>query len=749
MSTPDIAAAIAAATERIAPAWPLDRLIAVNPHWGWIHRPVEDAGAALTVLGGARLLEGRTARRIPLVADRLGARAAVVHQIGQHCAAYFDAGQASWHAPMEQGLFAGWRERVRADRGITWPGGRSSALCALAALPADPQAAIEAALTQLGVPSAAWTACATAWLLDVNGWAAACAYKRWQARLAGGDDAHIVELLAIRAAWDLLLAAGVERSVLATFAHEWASVPEAIAAERERQAPDWARLAGAERALQASIVRILARPPARPTAPRAQAVFCIDVRSELMRRALEAANPEVATLGFAGFFGVPADHRPLGSTIQQPQLPGLLAPRVTIEEVIDDASLVERRRARLRADVGWDRWRSTPASGFGFVEACGVVYAAQLARASCPSSAPPQTWQTSRIEPAERGRVRPRLAVSAEEAAQIAEGALRGMGLVGYLAPLVLFCGHGGQSANNPHAASLDCGACCGQTGEVNARALAGVLNDPAVRELLSARGVTVPPSTHFLAGLHNTTTDDVTLFDLETVPLALRSHVAELERDLARASAAVRAERAPSLGLPQLEPEALARALRERANDWAETRPEWALAGNAAFIAASRARTRGANLGGRAFLHEYDHRSDPSRAILTQILTAPVVVAHWINFQYLASSVDPERFGAGNKLLHNVVGAGLGVFEGNGGDLRIGLPWQSVHDGERLRHEPLRLSVFIDAPRASIDAVLAEQGTVRDLVDHGWLHLLALEGDSVPTCYRRCYGGGWERADN
>ncbi len=187
---------------------------------------------------------------------------------------------------------------------------------------------------------------------------------------------------------------------------------------------------------------------------------------------------------------------------------------------------------------------------------------------------------------------------------------------------------------------------------------------------------------------------------------------------------------------------------MRERATNWAETRPEWALADNAAFVAAPRARTRGADLHGRVFLHDYDHRLDTDRGVLTLILTAPVVVAHWINLQYLASTVDPVRHGAGNKLLHNVVGGGIGVFEGNGGDLRIGLPWQSVHDGSRLRHTPRRLSVFIEAPRAAIDAVLEAHEPVRRLVDHGWLHLLAIEGDTLPTFHRRRRDGGWEAAD-
>ena len=112
----------------------------------------------------------------------------------------------------------------------------------------------------------------------------------------------------------------------------------------------------------------------------------------------------------------------------------------------------------------------------------------------------------------------------------------------------------------------------------------------------------------------------------------------------------------------------------------------------------------------------------------MTLIMTAPMVVTNWINMQYHASTVDNRRYGSGNKVLHNVVGGRIGVFEGNGGDLRIGLAMQSLHDGETLRHPPLRLSVFIEAPRDSIDAVIAGEGVVLDLVANGWLHLLRIE---------------------
>jgi uncharacterized protein YbcC (UPF0753/DUF2309 family) len=750
-----VADAVAQACDRIAPSWPLDRSIAVNPHWGWIDRPVEEAAAVVGVLAGMRLLPDADVRRWPLLADLAGRRDAVVHQISQHCAAHFDAGQARWHLPTEGedgGLYRSWLLRVAADRGLDWPQGRAAARQSLAGLPTEPMAAIVHVAERLALPPRGLPACLAAWLLDLNGWAAACAWQRWQARLRGDDDARLLELLAIRATWDLLLVAALPAADVQAWARRWDDVDAAIGVEQAHQRAGWQQLEAQERALQSRMIAALVRTRSLPSvAPAVQAVFCIDVRSEVLRRALEAAEPAVVTRGFAGFFGLPVDYRPAGSPWRQPHLPGLLLPSLTVNDTQDGRplaqSLIERRRARLSLAADWDGWRGTPVTGFSFVESCGLLYAADLLRASLARPAPPEAWSRAGLRHDEARTLRPQLALDPEAAAELAAGVLRAMGLIEGWAPLLLLCGHAGQSVNNPHAAALDCGACGGQSGEVNARALAALLNGTTVRAALRARGIHLPASTHVIAGLHNTTTDEVTLFDVERVPEPLAATLATLQRALAAAGAAARAERAPGLGLPVQPPSALLNRLRQRAAHWAVTRPEWALADNAAFIAAPRARTLGADLGGRVFLHDYDHRLDADRKVLSLILTAPVVVAHWINLQYLASSVDPLRQGAGNKLLHNVVGGGVGVFEGNGGDLRIGLPWQSVHDGERLRHTPLRLSVFVEAPRDAIDAVVAAHQTVRRLVDHGWMHLLAIEGELAPRFARRLRGGGWEPA--
>ncbi|WP_373280654.1 putative inorganic carbon transporter subunit DabA [Methylomonas koyamae] len=56
----------------------------------------------------------------------------------------------------------------------------------------------------------------------------------------------------------------------------------------------------------------------------------------------------------------------------------------------------------------------------------------------------------------------------------------------------------------------------------------------------------------------------------------------------------------------------------------------------------------------------------------------------------------------------------------------------QSLHDGRNLRHEPLRLSVFIEAPAAMIEQVLEHQAGVRQLVENRWLHLLRIDPNQL-----------------
>jgi len=618
-------------------------------------------------------------------------------------------------------------------------------------------------MRRLSLPAHTWADYLESVLLTVNGWASWCAYLRWQARLAGADDTNLRDLLAIRLAWGAVLlqckADGTGHQALTELQRQWARSPDAIdqAYGALRVDEVW------QRALELGYQRELAHQLVGAQQPEAaatrsepvqvQAAFCIDVRSEPMRRALEAAWPAIQTIGFAGFFGLPSAYSPLGSNARWPQLPGLLAPTVTVEDRVVQttpsgqstdltaAASAERQR-RWAWSAPWDAASRWPGASYSYVEAAGLGYVAKLAQWLRPSTDARTRLETEGLPVRYRPLCRPTLSgLATPDKVALAAKILHAMGIDRHLAPTVLLVGHGSQSANNAHAAALDCGACCGQSGEVNVRALAQMLNEPSVRAGLRSLGIAIPEQTVFIGALHNTTTDEIEGFDLDTLPAPALARWQQLAPVWARACDQVRRERAPTLELDATLPASkLLLELRRRANDGAQTRPEWGLVGNASFVIAPRSRTVGVALQGRSFLHDYDSANDADGSVLELLMTAPMLVTHWINWQYHASTCDPHRLGSGNKVLHNVVGGRTGVFEGNGGDLRIGLSLQSVHDGQRFVHEPLRLTVVIDAPAPRIEAVLQRHAVVRHLVDNGWLYLWRFDGVGLQR-YQR---GDW-----
>jgi uncharacterized protein YbcC (UPF0753/DUF2309 family) len=694
---------------------------------------------------------------------RLSWRQAITHQVSQTCAAYFDEHQANWQPGRERGLYAFWRDTLQHDHGIGLLMGLPQIGRAINALPATAMDAERWVIERLGLPSAVWSDYLESVLLTVNGWASWCAYLGWQADLVGSNDLHLRELLSIRLAWGALLleckddAATLE--ALAALLRAWSQAPSVLRDTETALRIDEVWQLALEIGYQRNLAKGLSSASSCgvPSAEvEVQAVFCIDVRSEPLRRALEAMWSGIQTLGFAGFFGLPTAYTPLATQARCPQLPGLLAPTMETSDCIISADsatsqshvALERtasrsRRVRFAIEDQWlmaSRW---PAAAFSFVEAAGLGYLGKLGNWLLPGRKTRVRDDLHGLPSRYRSICRPQLTgLSLEAKVELAARVLHALGLEHKLAPLVLLAGHGSQSANNPHAAALDCGACCGQTGEVNARSLAQLLNDLDVRQGLQMQGLTIPESTVFVAALHNTTTDEIEGFDLDLLPPAALARWERLQTVFAHACDQVRRERAPSLHLdPRAAQEELLGQLRRRANDGAQTRPEWGLAGNAAFLIAPRCRSLGVFLGGRSFLHEYDASQDTDGSVLELLMTAPMLVSHWINWQYHASTCDPQRLGSGNKVLHNVVGGNLGVFEGNGGDLRIGLSRQSLHDGDRWMHEPLRLTVIIDAPRAAIEAVIGKHRAVRQLVNNRWLHLWRF---TQTTSLERYDQGNW-----
>ncbi|HSF08081.1 MAG TPA: DUF2309 domain-containing protein, partial [Nitrospirales bacterium] len=489
--------------------------------------------------------------------------------------------------------------------------------------------------------------------------------------------------------------------------------------------------------------------------PRAQTMFCIDARSESFRRHLEDRGP-YETFGYAGFFGVPMSYMAFDSHDHLALCPILLTPKAEVVEIPRG-----KQDDRICDYFSGSRWhqfshhlfhdlKQNPIASLIHIDVLGIFFSIGLIgktlfRSSFNSLknllhnwfANPLTTciPVDRVIEQEITARRPgqlTKGFTLHEQADFVEGGLRVIGLTKNFGRFVMVCGHGSQSDNNPYFSALDCGACGGSHGDPNARVFSAMANNPEVRRILKEYDLVIPEDTWFLPAKHNTTTDQVTLYDLVDVPPA---YVEELElfiKDLEQAGAHQALERCHRIpGAPtEISPHAAFLHVRTRSMDWANSRPEWGLSGNAAFLIGRRAITKGLCLEGRVFLHSYDPESDPDGGFLEKIMTAPLIVGELISLTYYFSSVDPWCYGSGSKVIHNIV-AGIGVMLGSQSDLQKGLPLQSVNDGTHHYHEPMRLLAIIEAPPDRIQAIIQKHTLLQHIFHNQWMNLMALDPDS------------------
>lgn len=689
----------------------------------------------------------------------------IVNDVSRHLSSHFDQGQALWNSPWQgQPLFQAWRQMVVIGRRMELLGIRNFRQF-VSDMPESPAESITRSLELLGVPQAAWKPFLLCQLHSVSGWASFLRYQGWSPGSAESLTEDLVGLLAIRLVYDVALACTfesdcpangwVDRSALTWDDSEFAdSSPFSITACYCLQV---ASEIAYEKQLCQSLSGQAAEKQAaekRPTErKRLQMIFCIDVRSEVFRRHLESVDHGIETMGFAGFFGLPFEFVSLGSDSGAAQCPVLLNPGFQIHESIGGANAkdvglaVNRRQTTRQLRTIWKSFQRSAASCFSFVESIGLTYMGKLLTDSLRITKPVASPEFDGVAEDQHHRCGPVLKTTdgtqlpLSQQITLAENMLRNLGLTDNFAEVVAICGHGADVVNNPYKSGLDCGACGGHSGEPNARVAALLLNNPDVRDALQQRGISIPEDTLFVAAIHNTTTDEIKFFDTADIAPDMRQRMQAIQEWTASAGQLCRTERTLRMAIESGAANPGNDVFR-RSRDWAEVRPEWGLAGNAAFIVAPRSRTQGLNLAGRTFMHNYDHHNDPELRILELIMTAPMVVTSWINLQYYASAVDNRHFGSGNKLIHNLVGQ-FGVLEGNGGDLMTGLPWQSVHDGQQYQHEPLRLLVLIEAPPESVQIIIQRHAHVRHLVTNGWLSLVVLHESSY---YRWTSQESWQK---
>ncbi len=582
----------------------------------------------------------------------------------------------------------------------------------------------------------------------------------------------------------------------------------------------------------------------REKRPFAQFLFCIDVRSERMRRQLEHVG-DYQTYGIAGFFGVPASFVGLDKGSETHLAPVVVMPKNLVLELAiarqadDEAfvSVLEKVFHDLKASV---------LSPFITVEAIGLLFGLDMFGKSLAPLAYNQ-WrqrllplpQSSRLlldklsrEQAdsiirslqrvlivraighEHGVAREevtdemvrelretalghrqgntafarylkldadaearlierlqrvyrinqgyaqiqleqlgRIGYTLDEQIGFASTALRSIGMTGEFSRFVVLTGHGSTSENNPYESALDCGACGGNHGLVSARVLAQIANRTAVREGLRVKGIDIGSDVWFVPAFHNTTTDELSLYDLELLPPAHLVYVERLTNGLNAASRLCAAERLATLeysdsatGAPSVgDPVSAYRRARRNAMDWSQVRPEWGLSGNAAFVIGRRHITERLDMQGRVFLQSYDYLCDRKGRLLENILTGPLVVGQWISMEHYFSAVDNEHYGSGSKVYHNVAGR-FGVMTGNLSDLRTGLPSQTVLKDGRPYHEPLRLLTVIEAPFEHAKRAIYGIVKIRNLVHNGWIRMVV--ADPVSGLFHLFEDGEWRPCD-
>ncbi|MGB2922600.1 MAG: DUF2309 domain-containing protein [Mycobacterium sp.] len=690
----------------------------------------------------------------------------VAHAIDTQAAKWTTAflGEASWPMPdHEQGFYRAWRALAPTDRTLS-----RTVRSRLRDIAERPDDAVLEALEVLGVTDQDRITYLQAHLTRLPGWAA---HVTWCSDRDAGID--LLQYLAMRLSYEAALlenhhgptmepavpAPCTARERAAHLCEVWrvGDVTEsdlATAARILAALPTPARLMIWQNAFEGHyqdrlLADLTSHPPRNSPPAHTHLITCIDTRSEGLRRHLESCG-DYETLGFAGFFAVAIRFTDLQGGAPADLCPVLISPNHHIaERPAPHARHAAERRVRGATTLGgaesaFHAAKESAAAPFALAEAAGWI-AGPLAAA--------KTFSPSAVAGLRR-RLRDVISPAAQtlltvesmplpERVLFAQVTLKTIGLTTGFGRLVVLCGHHSDTENNPYQASLDCGACGGQGGGPNARTAARILNQAEVRDELRGAGINIPDHTHVVAALHDTATDRITVLDTHLIPPSHRADVDRLETDLARAGRALAAERCAVLpgARRHRSPRAAARHVGRRSVDWAQVYPEWGLAGNAAFVIAPRDVTRGLDLQRRTFLHSYDADTDADATALETILTAPLVVAQWINCQYYFSTVAPDVFGAGTKTVHNVVG-NVGVITGHVGDLSLGLPQQSVSYRNRLLHEPLRLLAVVQAPLARIDTVVDRNPILQQLFGNDWVAVAAREHPAHP--WQRWTRAGW-----
>ncbi|MFZ2172222.1 MAG: DUF2309 domain-containing protein, partial [Methylococcaceae bacterium] len=386
----------------------------------------------------------------------------------------------------------------------------------------------------------------------------------------------------------------------------------------------------------------------REKRPESQIIFCMDDREEGFRRHLEELNPDIETLGAAGFFGVAMNYKGLDDSKVTSLCPVVLTPAHEVREVPrtgSDKTLASHNRGR-KLNQWIANWLHhglrqnlllphpvidaiAPLTLMGLVAKSLLPKPQNRLLALIAQSISPKVKTQLKFTSSDNATIaspdHPKQGFTDSEQADRVAGFLRNTGLTYGFSELVILMGHGSISQNNPHLAAYDCGACSGRHGGPNARVFAAMANRPEIRKLLAGRGIIIPSDTWFIGAEHNTCNEAISWYDLCDIPADRLASLKKLQQELRHAQFMSAHERCRRLASAPRQPtpkEALAH-MEERAADFSQSRPELGHATNASALVGRRSLTQGVFFDRRLFLISYDPTQDPQGKILEGILLA------------------------------------------------------------------------------------------------------------------------------
>lgn len=695
----------------IAPFWPLKNLVAVNPLCGLEDLPIEQA-----LVEGKILFESNELPREMKLINR---------QTIKWLQAFFDDGHAVIAMPYRsRGLYGSWKTLIRFDLQLI--GNKTKMLQWVLDLPESSDDAITQCLMRLNIPEKHQGIFLTLMLTTLPGWASHIKYCiHWKENsMPSKYPVSESDYLAFRLIITTLL---------------WEKASDLLhwyETCRKEVGNDTNFIKQIKKCESAYMLPLLSQLKNQTVSSSvvsdAQLVFCIDVRSEPFRKKIESLG-NYETFGFSGFFGIPVRIQNAVTKECYNSCPVLLKPKHTIQDAPDCSKSMQgldqlafNRMNTLCAL--YQALQNNLMTSFVWVGLSGLCLGVWMVlKTFAPFFAEKIRYTVTQL-------VRPDIpfapkldSISLEEQYLYAKSALETIGLVGDFSSLIVFCGHAGAAQNNAYASLLNCGACGGHKGGMNARVLAKILNTADIRNKLYLEGIMIPCATRFFAAEHNTTTDEVIIFADEIFEGSMKNSMDKLKQDLIAAANANGHQRLAAMSLDGIEIRGT-KSSKRFALDWSQSYPEWGLALNASFIVAPRNLTKNIDLNGRSFLHSYDYQKDPDALVLTTILTAPMIVAQWINSQYMLSTLDNVAYGSGSKSTSNITG-NIGVMQGNASDLMNGLPLQAVHKSATdAYHEPIRLVTIVYAPSNIIDKVIKNNNILQKLFGNGWVHLICID---------------------